>query len=116
MSIDLLLIDGWIKQNMIENYQQNFLVQNNQVGNLDVIFFLINFYSCLIIAANYDIEVQTGSEQIEPLDSPVYMQIYGTTTNTPKFFLEPRNALFAKDSKAKFNISSNNVGEVEKTD
>ena len=66
----------------------------------------------LIIAETYNIEVQTGDEQIESLDSPVYMQIYGTTTNTPKFFLEPKNGLFTKDSTAKFSVSTNNVGEV----
>ncbi|CAF3864693.1 unnamed protein product [Adineta steineri] len=65
-------------------------------------------------ATSYDIEVQTGSEQIEPLDSPVYMQIFGTITNTPKFFLESKNASFTKDSKAKFTVSSNNVGDIQK--
>ncbi|CAF1216392.1 unnamed protein product [Adineta steineri] len=65
-------------------------------------------------ATSYDIEVQTGSEQIEPLDSPVYMQIFGTITNTPKFFLESKNASFTKDSKAKFSVSSNNVGDIQK--
>jgi hypothetical protein len=69
----------------------------------------------LIIAETYNIEVQTGGEQIESLDSPVYMQIYGTTTITPKLFLEPKNGLFTKDSTAKFSISSNNVGQVKRT-
>jgi hypothetical protein len=60
---------------------------------------------------DYNIDIQTGSEQIEPLDSPVYIQIYGTTTNTPKLFLE---SSFTKNSTVKFNISSNNVGEVRR--
>ncbi len=68
----------------------------------------------LIIAETYNIEVQTGDEQIESLDSPVYMQIYGTTTITPKFFLEPKNGLFTKGSTAKFSVSTNNVGEIQK--
>lgn len=65
------------------------------------------------IAVLYNIEVQTGDEQIETLDSPVYMQIYGTTTTTPKFFLESKNPSFTKGSTSKFSISSNNVGEVK---
>jgi hypothetical protein len=47
------------------------------------------------------------------LDSPVYMQIYGTTTTTPKLFLESKNVSFTKNSTSKFSISSNNVGEVK---
>ncbi|CAF4351547.1 unnamed protein product, partial [Adineta steineri] len=62
----------------------------------------------------YNIEIQTGDEQIETLDSPVYMQIYGTTTTTPKFFLESKNPSFKKDTPSKFSISSNNVGEIER--
>ncbi len=69
----------------------------------------------MIIAAEYNIEVRTGDEQIEPLDSPVYIQIYGTTTTTPKLFLESKHASFTKDSIAKFNLSSNHVGEVIKS-
>jgi hypothetical protein len=65
-----------------------------------------------IIAVEYNIEVRTGDEQIEPLDSPVYIQIYGTTTTTPKLFLESKHPSFTKDSIAKFNLSSNYVGEV----
>ncbi|CAF1064509.1 unnamed protein product [Rotaria sordida] len=65
-------------------------------------------------AALYNVEVQTGSEQIEPLDSPVYIQIHGTTTRTPKIFLEPKDASFTKDSTVNFDISSNNVGEIQK--
>jgi hypothetical protein len=61
----------------------------------------------------YNIEVETGDEQVEQLDSPVYMQIYGTTTTTPKLFLESKTASFTKNSIAKFSISSNNVGEVK---
>ncbi|CAF0819854.1 unnamed protein product [Rotaria sp. Silwood1] len=64
--------------------------------------------------ALYNVEVQTGIEQIEPLDSPVYLQIYGTTTMTPKIFLEPQNASFTKDSTEKFDILSNDVGEIQK--
>jgi hypothetical protein len=41
------------------------------------------------------------------------MQIFGTITTTPKLFLESKYASFTKDSIAKFNISSNNVGEVK---
>jgi hypothetical protein len=41
------------------------------------------------------------------------MQIYGTTTTTPKLFLESKNASFTKNSISKFSISSNNVGEVK---
>ncbi|UJR35879.1 hypothetical protein I4U23_028622 [Adineta vaga] len=65
-------------------------------------------------AVIYEIEVQTGVQQIETLDSPVYMQLYGTTTNTPKLFLEAKNVLFRKDSISKFHVSSNNVGEIER--
>ncbi|CAF0906528.1 unnamed protein product [Adineta steineri] len=65
-------------------------------------------------AVLYNIEIQTGDEQIEILDSPVYMQIYGTTTTTPKFFLESKNPSFKKDTLSKFSISSNNVGEIER--
>jgi len=61
----------------------------------------------------YNIEVETGDEQVEQLDSPVYMQIYGTTTTTPKFFLESKNPSFTKNSLSKFSISTNNVGEVK---
>ena len=60
----------------------------------------------------YNVEVQTGDEQIEPLDSPIYMQVHGTTTTTPKLYLEAKNASYAKNSISKFNVSSNNVGEV----
>lgn len=60
----------------------------------------------------YNVEVQTGDEQIEALDSPVYMQIFGTTTTTPKLFLESKKASFTKNSTSKFIVSSNNVGEV----
>lgn len=60
----------------------------------------------------YNIEVQTGEEQVEPLDSPVYVQIFGTTTTTPKLFLESKTASFTKDTTSKFTLSSNNVGEV----
>jgi hypothetical protein len=63
---------------------------------------------------NYHIEIRTGNEQIEPLNSPVYMQIYGITATTPKLFLESKYASFMKDSIAKFNISSNNVGDIKK--
>jgi len=96
---------------MIGKYQLNFLVQNNQVwiSSKERYFIFISF----IIAADYNIEIQTGSEQIQPLDSPVYMQIFGTITTTPKLFLESKYASFTKDSIAKFNISSNNVGEVK---
>lgn len=74
---------------------------------------LQNFiFATFIIAADYNIEIRTGSEQIEPFDSPVYIQIYGTITTTPKLFLESK---YAKDTIEKFNISSNNVGEVRKT-
>jgi hypothetical protein len=69
---------------------------------------------CFLLAVEYDIEVQTGNEQIEPLDSPVYIQIYGTTGTTPKLFLEPKNSSFSKDSISKFHISNNDVGEVKK--
>ncbi|CAF4208316.1 unnamed protein product [Adineta steineri] len=65
-------------------------------------------------AVLYNIEIQTGDEQIEILDSPVYMQIYGTTTTTPKFFLESKNPSFKKDTLSKFSISSNNVGEIDR--
>ncbi|CAF2520074.1 unnamed protein product [Rotaria sp. Silwood2] len=65
-------------------------------------------------AALYNVELQTSSEQTEPLDSPVYIQIHGTTTRTPKIFLEPQNGSFTKDSTAKFDISSNDVGEIQK--
>ena len=41
------------------------------------------------------------------------MQIYGTTTTTPKMFLESKNPSFIKNSTSKFSISSNNVGEVK---
>jgi len=41
------------------------------------------------------------------------MQIYGTTTTTPKLFLEAKNVSFTKNSTSKFSISSNNVGEVK---
>ncbi len=68
----------------------------------------------MFIAVIYSIEIQTGDEQVETLDSPVYIQIYGTTTKTPKLFLESKNALFTKNSLSKFNISSSNVGEVKK--
>ena len=71
-----------------------------------------SFCSLCFIAVIYNIEVQTGDEQIEPLDSPVYMQIYGNTTTTPKLFLESKTASFTKDSTSKFSLSSNNVGEV----
>ena len=60
----------------------------------------------------YNIEIQTGDEQVETLDSPVYVQIYGSTTTTPKLFLESKTASFTKNSTSKFTISSNNVGEV----
>ncbi|CAF0862963.1 unnamed protein product [Adineta ricciae] len=65
-------------------------------------------------AVNYNIEVYTGSEQTEPLDSPVYIQIFGTVSTTPKIFLESKNSSFTKDSQAKFNVDSNNVGQIEK--
>lgn len=61
---------------------------------------------------NYEIEVETGSEQEQPLDAPVYLQIFGSTTTTPKLFLEPKNTAFTKDSVNKFTIPSNNVGQV----
>ena len=69
-------------------------------------------YYFFLIAVMYNVEIQTGDEQIEPLDSPVYIQIYGTTTITPKLYLESKNPSFTKDSKSKFTVSSNNVGEV----
>ncbi|CAF1409527.1 unnamed protein product [Adineta ricciae] len=65
-------------------------------------------------AVFYDIEVETGEQQVETLDSPVYIQVYGATTATPKLFLEAKNAAFKKDSISKFNVSSNNVGEIER--
>ncbi|CAF3856631.1 unnamed protein product [Rotaria magnacalcarata] len=65
-------------------------------------------------SAAYTIEVQTGNEQIEPLDSPVYVQLYGATTKTPKLFLEPKTACFARDSCENFDISTNNIGEIRK--
>jgi hypothetical protein len=67
----------------------------------------------LFVAVIYNIEVQTGDEQIESLDSPVYMQVYGTTTTTPKIFLESKTPSFTKNSISKFSLSSNNVGEVK---
>jgi hypothetical protein len=67
----------------------------------------------LFVAVIYNIEVETGDKQGEPLDSPVYMQIYGSTTTTPKLFLEPKNGVFTKESVLKFSISSSNVGEVK---
>ncbi|UJR10158.1 hypothetical protein I4U23_014374 [Adineta vaga] len=66
------------------------------------------------LAANYNIEVLTGSEQTATLDSPAFIQIFGTTSTTPKIFLESKNASFTKDSLAKFNLDSNNVGQIEK--
>lgn len=65
-----------------------------------------------LLAVEYEIEIQTGSEQDQPMDSPVYVQIYGTTTNTPKLFLEPKTGSFTRDSTRKFVVSSNNVGQV----
>ncbi|CAF4501710.1 unnamed protein product [Rotaria socialis] len=65
-------------------------------------------------SAAYTLEVQTGNEQIEPLDSPVYVQFYGATTKTPKLFLEPKTACFARDSCENFDISTNNIGEIRK--
>ncbi|CAF3803025.1 unnamed protein product [Rotaria sordida] len=65
-------------------------------------------------AVMYNVEIQTGDEQIEPLDSPVYMQVYGTTTATPKLFFDTKNASFTKDSISKFTIASNNVGEIQR--
>ncbi|CAF2907936.1 unnamed protein product [Rotaria sp. Silwood2] len=65
-------------------------------------------------AVMYNIEIQTGDEQIEPLDSPVYAQVYGTTTATPKLFLDSKNTSFSKDSISKFTIASNNVGEIQR--
>ena len=61
----------------------------------------------------FNLEIQTGDKQIEPLDSLVYIQVYGTTTTTPKLFLETQNSPFTKDSTSNFSISSNNVGEVK---
>lgn len=61
----------------------------------------------------YFVEVETGDEQIDPLDSPIYMQVYGTTTTTPKLFLESKQMSFKQNSVSKFTISSNNVGEVK---
>ena len=68
--------------------------------------------SPVMIDVEYNIEVRTGGEQVEPLDSPVYMQIYGNIATTPKLFLEPKGATFAASSTEKFGLSSNNVGEV----
>ncbi|CAF0753759.1 unnamed protein product [Rotaria sp. Silwood1] len=65
-------------------------------------------------AVIYNVEIQTGDEQIEPLDSPVYMQVYGTTTATPKLFFDSKNPSFTKDSISKFTIASNNVGEIQR--
>ncbi len=96
---------------MIEDSTWNFSVRNNQVStkyNCQK----YRFCFCCFLAVMYNVEVQTGDEQIDPLDSPVYMQIYGTTTTTPKLFLESKNASFAKNSTSKFSVSSNNVGEV----
>ncbi len=61
----------------------------------------------------YNIEIQTGDEQVELLDSPVYMQVYGSTTTTPKLFLESKTNSFTKGSISKFSMPSNNVGEVK---
>lgn len=65
-----------------------------------------------VIDVDYNVELQTGKEQIEPLDSPVYIQIYGNIATTPKLFLEPKEATFAANSIEKFRLSSNDVGEV----
>ena len=54
----------------------------------------------------------TSSQQIESMDSPVFIQIFGTTNTTPKHFLEPNEEKFMKNSIERFQISSNNVGEV----
>ncbi len=94
---------------MIENYSQKFLVPNNQVQRYSS---KVYFYFFHHIAIDYNIEVRTGNQQIQPFDSSVYIQIYGIATATPKLFLESKYESFTKDSIAKFNISSNNVGEV----
>ncbi|CAF2254000.1 unnamed protein product [Rotaria magnacalcarata] len=65
-------------------------------------------------AVMYNIEVQTGDKQVEPLDSPVYIQIFGTTTATPKLFLESKQASFTKNATSKFAVASNNVGEIQR--
>ena len=67
----------------------------------------------MIIDVLYNVEIQTGSKQSEPLDSPVYVRIYGTTTMTSKLFLDPNENSFTKDTVAKFDIWSNDVGEVQ---
>lgn len=66
----------------------------------------------MMIDVEYNIEVRTGKEQVEPLDSPVYIQIYGNIATTSKLFLEPKGATFAANSTEKFRLSSNYVGEV----
>ncbi|CAF2065081.1 unnamed protein product [Rotaria magnacalcarata] len=65
-------------------------------------------------AVMYNIEVQTGDKQVESLDSPVYIQIFGTTTATPKLFLESKQASFTKNATSKFAVASNNVGEIQR--
>lgn len=60
----------------------------------------------------YNVEIETGDKQVEALDSPVYIQMYGTTTATPKLFFESKLNSFAQDAISKFTIPSNNVGEV----
>ena len=59
------------------------------------------------------VEVRTGNEQTDGFDSPVYIQLFGTITNTPKVYLESKYASFAKNSTAKFHFSTNNIGDIE---
>lgn len=63
---------------------------------------------------DYSVAFRTGNEQIDGFDSPIYIQLFGTITNTPRVYLESKYASFARDSIVKFHFSTNNVGEIEK--
>ena len=65
-----------------------------------------------LAAVVYTVDVRTGDAQVEALDSPAYIQIFGSTTATPKLFLEGKTNSFAKESTDRFTLTSNNVGEV----
>ena len=63
-------------------------------------------------AIDLEIEIETGDEQEKAVDSPVFLQIFGSTTATPKLFLESKSTSFSKNNKEKFSLSTNNVGVV----
>lgn len=109
--LGLWRIVGWIDWRMIASSKWSCSLRNNQVKIQHDRSVSTSAFSGRV-AVTYEVEVHTGEEQEKPLDSPAYIQIFGVTTNTPKLFLESKNAAFTKDSKSKFSIPSNNVGAV----